>query len=236
MKRILFIILFVTTLLSFNSCNLFCKKGKGDVTKEIRELSEFNEIEIDGQAKVFLKQGKKTSVKVVIDSNLLEYIITEVSGTTLEIYEDKCMEEITKYKIFITTPNIKKLYIDGAVQLKGNNKIKTENLYIKTIGSGDVKLKLDVENLETDTQGSGNVKLQGIANNFDIELEGAGSIDAYGLVVKNIDAEVSGAGICKIDVRNKFKGYVNGSGKIIYKGNPKKVNTDISGSGSIKAN
>ena len=235
MKKILFIILIVPFIFTINSCNLFCEKGGGDVTKEIRTLTEFNEIEIDGQAKVFLKQDSETSVKVIIDSNLLAYVITEVSGGKLKIYEDKCLEEITRYKIYISTPNITKLYVDGAIQLKGEGKIKTEKLYIETKGAGDVKLKLDVDELETETKGSGNLNLKGTADDFDIELEGAGSIEAFGLTSKNIEAEVSGAGTCEIDVRDKFDGDVSGSGKIYYKGNPKKVSTDVSGSGSIKA-
>ena len=235
MKKILFALLIVSSIFTINSCNLFCEKGGGDVTKEIRELAEFNEIKIDGQAKVFLKQDSETSVKVVIDSNLLAYIITEVSGEKLKIYEDKCLEEITRYKIYISTPNITKLYVDGAIQLKGEGKIETEKLYIKTEGSGDIKLKLDVDELETDTKGSGNLNLKGTANEFNIELKGAGSIEAFGLTSKKVGAEVSGAGTCEIDVRDKFDGEVSGSGKIYYKGNPKKVSTDVSGSGSIKA-
>ena len=235
MKNILLTTLIVFSIFFLNSCNLFCEKGKGDVTKETRELSEFNEIEIDGQAKVFLKQAKTTSVKVVIDSNLLSYVISEVSGNTLKIYEDKCLEEITRYKIYISTPKITKLYVTGAIQLKSEGKIEAKKLHIVTKGSGNVKLKLDVDELETDTKGSGNLNLRGAADNFDIELDGAGSIDAFDLTSKNIEAEVSGAGTCKINVRDKFDGEVNGSGKIIYKGNPKKVNTDIAGSGSIQA-
>jgi len=235
MKKILFIALIIFSIFTISSCNLFCEKGGGDVTKEVRELAKFDKIEIVGQAKVFLKQAKTTSVKVVIDSNLLAYVITEVSGNQLKIYEDKCLEEITRYKIFISTPNITKLYIDGAIQLKGEGKISTKKLQIITKGSGDIKLKLDVDELETETKGSGNLNLKGTADEFEIELKGAGSIDAYGLTSKNVDAEVSGAGTCKIDVRDKFEGSVSGSGKIYYKGNPKKVDTDVSDSGSIEA-
>ena len=232
--------LFLSTLIIFsvfylNSCNLFCEKGSGEVENETRELAEFDEIDIDGQAKIILKQATSSYVKVVIDSNLLPFIITEVSGMKLKIYEDKCLEEITKYKIYIYTPNITKLYVDGSVELKSSGKIKTEKLFIKTKGSGEIKLSLDVDELETVTKGSGNLDLTGTADDFEIDLDGAGSIEAFSLISKNVDAEVSGAGTCKINVSNKFDGEVSGSGKIYYKGNPKKASTDVSGSGSIKA-
>jgi len=153
----------------------------------------------------------------------------------LKIYDDKCLEEITKYEIHITIPNLTSLYVDGSVSVRSESLIKSDNLYVKTKGSGDIHIGVDVEDLETVTKGSGNMKLFGRAIDFEIDLDGAGSIDAYGLLAKTVDAQVDGAGTCKINVSEKFYGDVGGSGKIFYKGNPKKVKTDVSGSGSIKA-
>lgn len=218
----------------FASCSL-CEKGTGSVTTQTRNLAEFDEIEISGQANVLLIQGKSNSVKVRVDSNLVDYISTKVSGMQLEIKEDKCIEEFTEYEIYITTVNLSKLIVDGAVKVKGENTIKSEDLMIKTKSSGEIVLSLDVDDLETITKGSGAVKLLGRAEQHDIELESAGSLNAFGLKSKEVDAEVSGAGACKINVSEKLDGDVSGSGKIFYKGNPKKVKTDVSGSGTIQA-
>jgi len=218
-----------------NSCSMFCKKGTGTVITQERSVAEFDEIEIDGQATVFLEQGATNSVKVKIDSNLVQYIKTEVSGMKLKVKEDKCIEEVTEFEIYITTNQLSKLTVDGAVKVKGETNIKSDKLYIETESSGEVILSLDVDDLETVTKGSGILKLVGRAMNFDVEVEAAGSVDAFGLIAKDADAEVSGAGTCKINVTEKFDGDVSGSGKIFYKGNPKKVKTDASGSGTIQA-
>lgn len=229
-------ILFLFTSIFFmNSCSMFCEKGNGELITETRKLAEFDEIEIDGQATVFLQQGTKPSLAIKIDSNLVDYIKTDVSGMKLKIKEDKCIEELTEFEIYITTANLTRLLVDGAVEVKGENTIKSEKLFIKTISSGEINLNLDVDDLEAVTKGSGEVKLAGRAEQFDIELGGAGSLDAFRLQVKEADAEVEGAGTCKINVSEKFYGDVSGSGKLYYKGNPKKVKTDVSGSGTIQA-
>ncbi len=233
MKKIYF--LFVLVLLSLNSCNIFCEKGSGNPITEERTVIEFDEIDLDGSANVFLEQGAKPKLSVVVDSNLQQYVITKVSGMRLEVYEDKCLKEFSRYEVHITTPSLTKVYVDGSVKLNSENMIKTDNLYIKVKGSGDVNLGVDAEDLETVAKGSGNIRLSGRASDFDITLDGAGSIDAFSLLAKNVDADVDGAGTCKINVSEKLKGDVGGSGKIYYKGNPKKVQTDVSGSGSIKA-
>ena len=236
MKNIIFPLTIISLLLiNFTSCNLFCEKGSGNPVSEERSIIEFDEIELDGSASVFLEQGAKTKLTVVVDSNLQQYVITKVSGMKLEVYEDKCLKELTRYEIHITTPALTKLYVSGSVKVKGDKIIKTDNLYIKVKSSGDVSLGVDTEDLETIAKGSGNIQLFGRAADFDINLDGAGAIDAFALIAKNVDADVDGAGTCKINVSEKFKGDVGGSGKIYYKGNPKKVQTDISGTGSIKA-
>ncbi|MBN1251836.1 MAG: DUF2807 domain-containing protein [Bacteroidales bacterium] len=235
MKNILFSSILALLVFTSNSCNLFCEKGKGEVEIETRELTEFDEIDIDGQAKVFINQSNTSYVKVEIDSNLLPFIITEISGMKLKIYEKRCLEEITEFKIYIYTPNITKIYVDGSTELRSVGQIKSENIYLKAKGAGNIKLSLDVDELETLAKGSGNIELKGTANKFEINLDGAGSIGAFDLNAKFVDAEVAGAGTCKISVSDKLDGEVSQSGKIYYKGNPKKVSTNVSGSGSIKA-
>ncbi len=236
MQKLFFILSLVGLLVTaLSSCNMFCEKGTGNPTSVVRELMEFDEIDIDGQAQVFLEQGTELKVEVETDSNLLEFVKTEVSGMKLKIYDDKCLEELTIYEIRITVPNLSSLYVDGSASVISQGLIKSDNLYIKVKGTGDIELGVDTEDLETITKGSGNLKLTGRTVDFEIDLDGAGSIDAFGLLAKTVDADVEGAGTCKINATEKFYGNVGGSGKIFYKGNPKKVKTDVSGSGSIKA-
>ena len=154
---------------------------------------EFDEIDINGQANVFLEQGAEAKVEVEIDSNLLEFVKTEVSGMKLKIYDDKCLEEVTKYEIHITVPTLSRLYVDGSVSITSESLIKSDKLFIKTVGSGDVHLGVDTEDLETLTKGSGNLKLFGQVVDFEINLDGAGSLDAFGLLAKTVDADVDGA-------------------------------------------
>ncbi len=236
MRKLLFILSFIgLIIITLTSCNIFCEKGTGNTTSELREVLEFDEIDINGQANVFLEQGTKAKVEIQIDSNLLAFVKTEVSGMELKIYDDKCFEEVTKYEIHITVPNLTKLYVNGSVSIESESPIKSDNLYIKTKGSGDIQLGVDTEDLEIVTKGSGNLKLFGRTTDCEIDLDGSGSVDAFGLIAKSVDADVDGAGVCKINASEKFYGNVGGSGKIYYKGNPKKVQTDVSGSGSIKA-
>jgi hypothetical protein len=227
------IILFV--MIMVNSCSFFCKKGEGNVIIKKVLLSDFEEMDIDGQAQVFIKPGNSDSLEISIDSNLVEYVKAEVSGKKLKIHESRCIESITEYKIYITTKKLSKLYVAGSVKVKCDSIIKSEELYIKNKGTGDIQLNLDVNNLNLEVGGSGALRLTGRALDMDVEIDDAGSLEAFGLQAKNADVQVKGAGSAKIYVSEKFNGDAGGSGNILYKGNPKKVNTDVTGSGIIQS-
>lgn len=236
MRKIFFFLAYTALMATvLSSCNMFCEKGTGSLTTEIRDVLEFDEIELDGAAKVFINQGTNVKVEVEIDSNLLEFVKTKVSGMKLKIYDDKCLEEFSKYEIHITVPDLTGLYVSGNVNVKSEGLIKTDNLYLKIKDSGIVHFGVKTDDLEVVTKDSGSINLFGSAENFEIDIDDAGSVDAFGLSAKNVDTDVDDAGICKINVSSKFKGDVSGSGKIFYKGNPKKVKTSTSDSGSIKA-
>jgi hypothetical protein len=226
------LVLFITIF--FWSC--FCKKGEGKIKTETRNITDFNELVLDGQAQIYIRQDTFISLKVVTDSNLVENIKTEVSGEKLKIYDSRCLKNVTEYKIYLTFKEISVIKIEGAVKLKCDSAIKSENLYISDKSAGEVDLRLDTDNLEVETGGSGLLKLSGRALDFDLDVDEAGSVDAYTLQAKNVDANIYGAGSCKINVSEKLNGNIEGSGKIIYKGNPKKVNADISGTGKMVAN
>jgi len=213
---------------------MFCEKGRGKIVTESRTLAEFDEIEIEGQAEVILVQGLEPSLTLSIDSNLLEYVKTEVSGSKLKIYESKCIEEISEFKIYITAKNLSELTVSGSVKMACDSVFRTDKLIIETDNSGNINLNMDLEDLEVITKGSGLLKLVGRSANFNINLKGAGAIEAFDLQAKNIDANIKGAGTCEVSVSEKLFGEVSGSGKLFYKGNPKKVQTNNTGTGIIQ--
>jgi hypothetical protein len=232
-RLILLAALFV--VLSFNSCSWFCKKGEGNVISKSVQVTDFDEIKIEGQATVFIEQATTPTVKIMIDSNLYQYLDVEVSGMKLKIKERRCMENLTDYKVYITTNRLVELLVDGSVKVTGESTFKSEKIKLLSKSSGEIKLNLDVDELDIHAEGSGMLKLYGRVLDMDINLKGAASLDAFGLQAKNVDAEIDGAGTCKIEVSEKFNAEVGGSGKLYYKGNPKKVNTNVTGSGTIQA-
>lgn len=121
-------------------------------------------------------------------------------------------------------------------------------------GSGEIILKGKFKSVKADVSGSGRVSVNGtISGKADFEISGSGKVEASGSA-DSMSAEISGSGkvmganfvtnTCKIDiagsgdveitVNKDLDADISGSGTVLYKGNPSRVNSDASGSGSVK--
>ena len=215
-------------------------RGNGDVKTITRNTSDYEKINLVGALDVILISGAEGKIKIKAESNLEEFILTEVSNGNLKISVEKGYDLIPSKnnKIIITVPvnEIDVLNVTGSGDLSGTDLIKTKNLSLKVTGSGDMHLNLDVDDLEGTVTGSGDISLEGTATNFNCKVNGSGDFKAYNLEAKNVDARVSGSGDIKVYATEMLTARVAGSGDISYKGNPAKENFKTTGTGSISSN
>jgi Protein of unknown function (DUF2807). len=121
-------------------------------------------------------------------------------------------------------------------------------------GSGNMDLKGHFESFESDVSGSGRVVLRAnIDNTADFGISGSGKIEASGsadfvrtrisgsgkvlaadLETKRCEVRISGSGDVEINVISELDATISGSGSVSYRGNPKKVNSNASGSGKVR--
>ncbi|EDP95297.1 DUF2807 domain-containing protein [Kordia algicida OT-1] len=216
-------------------------KGNGDMTTISRTTSDYDEVAVAGSFDVELVSGTEGKITLEGESNLLQYVETEVSGDKLKIKVKKgySLRVSNNKKLLITVP-----FEDlRTVSLSGSGDVYTKNAIIKArkfkmalAGSGDIILDVDASDLDMAVSGSGDMTARGNADNADIRLAGSGDIHAYKLEAKNAEVSLAGSGDIRVNVKNNLKARVAGSGDITYKGNPSTEDTKVSGSGSISMN
>ena len=102
-------------------------------------------------------------------------------------------------------------------------------------GSGSVKVVVDASDLvDGKVSGSGTLGLRGKAENVKFRVSGSGNLNAEKLAAKNCQIESSGSGNCRIQVTNNLMSRISGSGQVYYRGNPKRIVNNASGSGGLK--
>jgi len=212
-------------------------KGNGNVIIENRSTSDYDEIYCSGSLDYILVAGKEGNLKLEGESNLLEYVETEVKGDKLVIKTKNGVylkpRKNETIKITITFEYIDEISLSGSGDLWNEDVLNLNDLSTSIIGSGDVVLDVNTKNIQADVTGSGDLTLKGSTQNLSANVTGSGDFHGFELNSKNTEVTVTGSGDAKVVSTENFKARVSGSGDIRYKGNPIKEDTKVSGSGSI---
>ncbi|GGH02874.1 DUF2807 domain-containing protein [Polaribacter pacificus] len=210
-------------------------RGNGHVVTENRKTSSYDGISIGGSFDVILVKGKEGKITLRGEENILKYIETEVSGSTLKIQYKRNTNIRTTRKLTITIPyrDIDKISLGGSGNITAKELIKADEMALSIGGSGNINLKIDANELKTSIGGSGSINVSGSSKELTCSIAGSGSIKAYDLKTSIVNANIAGSGSIRTTVANQIKANVVGSGNIYYRGNPKKISSKSVGSGSI---
>jgi len=239
MKKLFITAIILTTTLSVNAQDWWEKnkrvKGNGNIKTETRNTSDYDGVSVGGFFDVILVKGKEGKIKIEGEENLMEYIITEVKGGTLQIKVEKGINLKTTRRLTVTVPvdEVEKVSLGGSGNIKSDMLLKADDFDVSLGGSGNITLKVDVNSIGSAIGGSGNIKLSGKANSIKSSIAGSGDIKAYELQVNYVKATIAGSGSIRINVKDEINSTIAGSGSIYYKGNPPKINTKSVGSGSV---
>lgn len=236
MKKAFYIITLLASI-SISAQNYKNVKGKGsEITKTVT-TAEYDEISVSGSFFVTLIEGTEGTITINAEENLMEYIIVEVKDNALHIRPEKGynISASKGNEIEVTVPiyKISSVSLAGSGDVISNFMMESPTLKVNLAGSGDIKLGIVADTIETHLSGSGDIEFKGKAINFNANLAGSGDIEADELEAENSKVSIAGSGDIELFCTNYLEARVSGSGDIVYKGNPKKVDTKISGSGSI---
>jgi hypothetical protein len=119
----------------------------------------------------------------------------------------------------------------GDMELRGMYKSFTSDIS----GSGEIVMNTTIAgSAEFEISGSGKVMAKGTSQSVSVEISGSGKILAAELETDKCQVRISGSGGVEINVKDELDARISGSGSVYYKGEPKRVNADSSGSGKVR--
>lgn len=213
-------------------------KGNGNTVTIDRSTGDYEAIAVSGWFDVDLVEGEEGKLTIEGESNLLEYIVTEVKNGKLVLKTEKGVNlkpSNWNSGIRITVPveQVSSIALSGSGDIVGKKTIKTDRLSTAMSGSGDITIDVEASSVDASMSGSGDITFSGRTSDFDATISGSGDIKAFELEADNVNATVSGSADIKVTANKMLKARVSGSGDITYKGNPEKLDTKTSGSGDI---
>lgn len=213
-------------------------EGTTEALEKIKTKVEDGRLVIGPEERWINWNSNNSQVTVYITVAAIEDLAVSGSG-----------ELVTQTKI--TGSNIN-LDVSGSGSLTAE--VEAGDVDTDVSGSGEINLKGKLKNVKADVSGSGRVSVNGaIAGKVDFEISGSGKVEASGsaesmhaeisgsgkvlganLVTNIARIEIAGSGDVEITVNKDLDAEISGSGTVRYKGNPARVNSDTSGSGSVK--
>ncbi|MGV8815811.1 MAG: head GIN domain-containing protein [Gelidibacter sp.] len=228
----------VTSILSLTlvSCsfNLGVKGNGNVVTKERTIDGSFDQIQVSRGLDVYLTQSETESLTVQADENLHDIIITKIEGNVLKIYADKNIRYATTQKVMVNFKSISKISTSSGSDIYSTGIISADNLELESASGSHMDLDLNVNSLECKASSGSDLKIKGTANQLFAKASSGSAIDATHLTTLTTNATSSSGADIVVNVSKELTAKAESGGAIKYLGNPEKVNTSGSVSGSVK--
>jgi hypothetical protein len=211
MKNITIVFLTVCIALA-SGCRWVGIRGNGHIKTDNRTISAFAEIDAGG-AFVIEWQSGSPALRITTDENLLSYVESDVSGSTLHLRTHEQIWPTHGIKVFISSPTRAGARIRGAVKLTAK--------------------QLTGPKFALEASGASRVSLDGNIDELLADMTGASQLEASGLQTKTAEISTTGAGDAEIAVAETLKVAITGAGKVTYSGNPT-IEKHITGAGSVQ--
>ncbi len=215
-------------------------KGNGNVVTIERNTDDYKGISVSGFYEVELVDGQEGKLTLKGEENILDNLETEVKGGTLHIKSknNKNLIPSSGEGVFITIPveSIDKIRLSGSGKFAGKKTLQTDDLDIQVSGARAIDLAVEATRVSVMTSGSSDIQLKGNTKVFKVRSSGASNVKAYDLEADEATFELSGSSDVETTANESLTSRVSGSGNIRYRGNPPKVDSKISGSGSVSKN
>jgi hypothetical protein len=195
------------------------KPKSGEWAGDVRDFLPFQKLSISVPAEVFVNVGsKRSSIELDGDRAVCRAVNSELKDGTLTIDAKGKHLDLNgnvPLKISVSSPKLDALNVSGAG-------------------------KFEIETLKGDTfdmsaSGACSVKARGAVTKLTLTSSGASNLDFGKVECKDVKLIVSGASNAKVDATESLDVDVSGASKVRYRGNPKKLEKEISGVSSIEA-
>jgi len=138
---------------------LGCEMGNGDVISQERNVKEFNDVKLEGVGNVNIYPGEDFQVIVKTDSNLMDKVLTTVSGNILQISQKSGTFNATELTINVYMPELKSITLSGTGNIKVFDGSSSElNISLSSTGNIDAQ-NFKVDDITINHSGTGNSKI-----------------------------------------------------------------------------
>ncbi len=238
-KKILFLILIASAMSCKKEHMLDCFKSTGETTTQNRDVTPFTNIDLKDNVDLVIFPDTTFYIKVTAGENLIDGIITELSGGTLYIRnENRCnwMRSFSNtYTVEVGMDKPSLINYTGSGNISCLDTIRSDEFTFDCFnGSGTINFLFNCKKTHMNNHtGRSDIHAYGNALESYIYVNDVGICDASGLNSNYSYIRSSTTGECRVHANDQFGFEIRYNGNIYYSGDPVIFNQVFIGSGKL---
>lgn len=210
-------------------------RGNGEVITEQRQADDFDGVSACCAMRVEVTRGN-FDVKVEAESNIIEYIETNVSGGRLHIGFKKGsnIKSNEKIVIYVSLPELEYLSASSACKIQGMTAFSGEEIELDASSAAKIDLEFTGRRVRANASSAGSVVVSGSGDRIKANASSAGKVRAGDFSAKRADAGASSGGGVTVNVSEELEADASSGGSVRYQGSPRTVDADKSSGGSVR--
>jgi hypothetical protein len=208
-------------------------KGNGNVTEEVRQVAEFDQINVSRGMNVYISQGSPAKVVVIADNNLHEVIETRVEGGTLKVYVNENIRWAKEKKVMVTVEKLSGLESTSGSNVWSQNQIMSENLEMKANSGANITMDVNAKYLKAGCSSGANIRISGLAKEAELGTSSGANLKGEELKAENCKMRASSGGNVSSTVHGRLEAKASSGGNVVYYGEPTETDVNTSSGGNI---
>jgi hypothetical protein len=228
----LFAIIALTIAFAPIATNAQTIKGNGKIKTEVRQVSGFNRVVVQGQVELYLSQETTENVKIESEENLVSLFKTSVSDSTLYVFVPS-VKKALKLNVTVAFKDLKQVVLLNEVTLNSEKVSNFDEIEFICGDASKLNFEFKARKCTLKVSDSGNASLRGYTEYLTINASDETEVNAFDLQAD--DCTVVGSGYAEISVNAKKKlgVTISGNSNLYYMGEAKIWQRNFTSSGLI---
>ena len=234
-KQIKLVGIFAILCLILSSCWFMgpSVKGNGNVTEEVRQVAEFDQIHVSRGMNVYVTQGSPAKVVVIADNNLHELIETKVEGGILKVFINENIRWAKEKKVMVTVEKLSRVETTSGSNSYSQNQIMSDDLELSAGSGANLHMEVNAKNLKADCSAGANIHLSGLAKEAELEASSGANLKGQELKADNCKMRASSGANVYATVTGRLEAKASSGGNVNYYGEPTSKEIESSSGGNV---
>ena len=208
--------------------------GNGHLVEEFREVRDFRGIRVENGLDVRVELGEP-GLRLYLDENLLEYVITSVEGgdLVLRTEDDVNIDPSRGAQIRVRAPLIEFVDLNEGSDLEGEIGGDEEGyVSVEASGGSDVDVTVTAAGVDAEASGGSDIDLGGSARELFVDASGGSAVDSA-LSTENLQVDASGGSDVEASASQSATIDASGGSDVTVYGGPQERHVDTSGGSDV---